>query len=73
MSESEPSALLERYQKLVELSRDLTSMLDLGSLLDRSSARRRTCAMLKRHRSCYTTRFTSSYISRLLQTWTPRK
>ncbi len=35
MSESEPSALLERYQKLIELSSDLTSMLDLGSLLDR--------------------------------------
>ena len=34
MSESEPAALLERYQKLIELSRDLTSMLDLSSLLD---------------------------------------
>ncbi len=28
------SGLLERYQKLIELSRDLTSTLDLGALLD---------------------------------------
>jgi signal transduction histidine kinase len=35
MSESEPSVLLERYQKLIDLSNDLTSMLDLSTLLDR--------------------------------------
>jgi signal transduction histidine kinase len=34
MNESQPSVLLERYQKLVQLSRDLTSMLDLSTLLD---------------------------------------
>jgi signal transduction histidine kinase len=34
MNESVSSGLLERYQKLIELSRDLTSTLDLSTLLD---------------------------------------
>ena len=33
MNNSGPSVLLERYQKLIELSRDLTSTLDLSTLL----------------------------------------
>ncbi len=33
MSESEPAALLKRYKKVVEVSHNLSSMLDLESLL----------------------------------------
>ena len=34
MNDSGLSVLLERYQKLIELSRDLTSTLELSALLD---------------------------------------